>query len=69
MPKEVPTLSDLLLGKSQGRARPDQITYFNNNEGNGLQFAVCGALAYQRATERGVGRELPNDWFLQDIRD
>ncbi len=28
-----------------------------------------GALAYQRAKECGIGRELPDEWFLQDIRD
>jgi alanine dehydrogenase len=69
IPEDIPTLSDLLLGKAKGRADSDQITYFNNNEGNGLQFAVCGALAYQRAKQRGLGRELPSEWFLQDIRD
>jgi len=68
-PAALPTLPDLLLGKTPGRTQPDQITYFNNNEGTGLQFAVCGALAYQRAKEKGIGRELPNEWFLQDIRD
>ena len=66
---EVPTLPQLALGQVPGRTRPEQITYFANNEGNGLQFAACGALVYQRALERGIGRELPTDWFLQDTRD
>jgi hypothetical protein len=24
---------------------------------------------YELARERGIGRELPTEWFLQDIRD
>lgn len=68
-PADVPTLAELVLGRVSGRTRPEQVTYFSNNEGNGLQFAATAALAYQRALERGVGRELPTDWFLQDIRD
>lgn len=69
IPEDVPTLSKLILGEAAGRTAAQQITFFNNNEGNGLQFACCGALAYRRALERGIGRELSSDWFLQDIRD
>ena len=31
-------------------------------------FAVAAA-AYEAARREGLGRELPTDWFLQDIRD
>jgi hypothetical protein len=27
------------------------------------------AVAYEAAKERGLGRVLPTEWFLQDIRD
>jgi len=69
MPDDLPTLADLVWRKIAGRTRPEQVTYFNNNEGNGLQFAVCAALAHKRALENGVGREIPADWFLQELRD
>jgi ornithine cyclodeaminase/alanine dehydrogenase-like protein (mu-crystallin family) len=67
--ENVPTLDELILGRAPGRISQRQVTFFDNNEGNGLQFATCGALAYQRALEKGLGRELPSEWFLQDLRD
>jgi len=35
----------------------------------GLQFAAVAGKVYQLARERGLGREIPTEWFLQDIRD
>jgi alanine dehydrogenase len=28
-----------------------------------------GAVAYEKARERGLGHEIPTEWLLQDIRD
>ncbi|MDP2729315.1 MAG: ornithine cyclodeaminase family protein [Dehalococcoidales bacterium] len=67
--ENIPTLEKLVSGQVVGRNSPEQITFFENNAGNGMQFAVAGAVVYERALERGLGRELPTDWFLQDIRD
>jgi alanine dehydrogenase len=61
------TLSELCAGKVAGRTSAAQKTYFANNEGHGVQFSAAGALVLRRAKERGVGRELPTEWFLQDI--
>src|SRR5262249_11966443 len=61
-----PTLSDLLAGKVQGRERPEQITYHMNSAA-GVQFAAVGALIYKNARKKGVGRELPDDWFLEEL--
>jgi len=68
-PRDLPALSDLLAGREPGRTGNDEITYFLNNVGTGLQFAACASMAYRRARERGLGRELPTEWFLQDISD
>jgi alanine dehydrogenase len=35
----------------------------------GLQFSSVGGLVYEKALEAKVGRVLPTEWFLQDIRD
>jgi transcriptional regulator with XRE-family HTH domain len=35
----------------------------------GLQFAACAGKVVELAKEKKVGRELPTEWFLQDIRD
>ena len=60
-------LTDVMHGRAQGRKKPEEITYFRA-QGTGVQFAAIAAFAYERARERGLGRELPADWFLQDIR-
>ena len=58
---------DLVAGKIPGRTNPDQITVYNNNTGAGIQFAAVGAAVLNRAKALGLGRELPVDWFLEDV--
>jgi alanine dehydrogenase len=60
-------IQDLLAGKVPGRTAPGQITVFNNNTGAGTQFAALGAAVVKRAKEMGLGRELPTEWFLEDV--
>jgi alanine dehydrogenase len=65
---KTPEMEALVSGTVAGRTRQDQVTAFCNNIGMGLQFAAVGALAYEKARQRGVGRELPTEWFTEDIR-
>jgi ornithine cyclodeaminase/alanine dehydrogenase-like protein (mu-crystallin family) len=60
---------DLRAGKVPGRTSPEQITFFINAGTQGLQFAACAGKVYQLARDKGAGRELPTEWFLQDVRD
>jgi ornithine cyclodeaminase/alanine dehydrogenase-like protein (mu-crystallin family) len=60
-------LTDVMHGRAVGRATPDEITYFRA-QGTGVQFAAVAAYTYERARAQGLGRELPSEWFLQDIR-
>jgi ornithine cyclodeaminase/alanine dehydrogenase-like protein (mu-crystallin family) len=60
-------IQDLLAGKVSGRTTPGQITVFNNNTGAGTQFAAVGAAVVKRARDLGLGRELPTEWFLEDV--
>ena len=60
-------IQDLIVGRAQGRTSPDQITVFNNNTGAGTQFAALGSAILKRARAQGLGRELPTDWFLEDV--
>jgi alanine dehydrogenase len=62
-----PEMKDLIAGKVPGRESPDEITCFINNIGMGLQFAALGAGAYEQARAKGIGREIPTDWFLQSV--
>ncbi len=64
-----PTMLDLETGKVSGRTSDDQVTLFVGTGTQGLQFASVGGMAYQEAKKRGLGHELPLEWFLQDIRD
>src|SRR5262249_13422318 len=61
------TLGELCAGAARGRSHQKPQTYFANHEGHGVQFSAAGAFVLKRARERGVGRELPTEWFLQDI--
>jgi ornithine cyclodeaminase/alanine dehydrogenase-like protein (mu-crystallin family) len=65
--KTLPTLSDLLAGRIKGREHDRQITGFVNNIGMGAQFAAVGKKVYDAARAKGLGRELPGDWFTQDV--
>ncbi|MFQ5682414.1 MAG: ornithine cyclodeaminase family protein [Candidatus Binatia bacterium] len=63
-----PELGDLLTGRAPQRTNQSQITFFLNNIGTGIQFAVMGYCVYRRAIENHLGKEVPTDWFLQDIK-
>ena len=62
-----PNLHDLVLGRAAGRSSPEQVTAFLNYIGLGYQFAVVGAVLYRNACARGIGRDLPTDWFTEDV--
>jgi len=64
-----PDFADLISGKAKGRTDPRQVTFYRNVGNQGLQFSAVSAIVYQKAKARGLGREIPTDWFLQDIRD
>ena len=63
-----PEICDLIAGKVPGRNHDRQITFFFNNVGTGVQFAAMGYCAYKGAKARDLGREIPSDWFMQDIK-
>ena len=65
--EEIHEIHDLLAGKVPGRTRADEITLFNNNTGAGTQFAAVGAAVVKRARAMGLGKEIPTEWFLQDV--
>jgi ornithine cyclodeaminase/alanine dehydrogenase-like protein (mu-crystallin family) len=63
----LPTLPQLIAGEVKGRTTAQQVTCFLNNIGLGYQFAAVGALVYKKSREKGLGRELPTDWFTEDV--
>lgn len=67
--KELPLLTDIMSGKLKGRTDKSQVTFFANSGTQGLQFASTAGYVVREAKRRGLGQEIPTDWFLQDIRD
>lgn len=65
----LPTFADLAGGAASGRTQRDQITFYRNGGNQGLQFSSVGGWVYAQARRRNVGREIPSEWFLQDVRD
>jgi ornithine cyclodeaminase/alanine dehydrogenase-like protein (mu-crystallin family) len=63
-----PEICDLIAGKVPSRTNDQQITFFLNNVGTGVQFAAMGYCAYKAAREQGMGQEIPSEWFMQDIK-
>lgn len=64
-----PDFADLVSGKTAGRTTREQITFYRNVGNQGLQFSSVGGLVFELAKANGVGREIPTDWFLEDIRN
>jgi alanine dehydrogenase len=72
LPPEViglPHLVDLICGRHKGRTDARQTSFFLNVGAIGAQFEGVAAAVYNKAREKGLGTEIPTDWFLQDIRD
>ena len=51
------------------RTSADQITFSERGNVQGAQFFAVAGRIYELAREQGLGREIPTEWFLQDIRD
>jgi alanine dehydrogenase len=62
-----PELKDVVAGKLPGRQSANEITCFNNNIGLGIQFAALGKAILDDAKVKGLGREIPTDWFLETV--
>jgi alanine dehydrogenase len=69
LPDKRVTLADLAMGKVKGRTGRDQITYSERGNLQGAQFFAVAGKIYELAKRAGLGRKLPTEWFLQDIRD
>lgn len=64
---DLPTLADVFVGRAVGRASDDEVTCFINNIGLGSQFTVVTAKLLEIARDKGVGRDLPTEWFTQNV--
>ncbi|HCA86257.1 MAG TPA: ornithine cyclodeaminase [Streptomyces sp.] len=63
------SFEDVVTGADKARTSDDEITYSERGNIQGAQFFAVAGHVYEQCRERGLGRELPTSWFLQDIRD
>jgi ornithine cyclodeaminase/alanine dehydrogenase-like protein (mu-crystallin family) len=69
LPDKVVYLADIVAGRHPGRSRDDQVTYSERGNLQGAQFYALAAIVYEKAKAAGMGRTMPTEWLLQDIRD
>jgi ornithine cyclodeaminase/alanine dehydrogenase-like protein (mu-crystallin family) len=63
------SLAELRSARAPGRTSRDQITYSERGNLQGAQFFAVAGMVYERAKAAGLGREIPTEWFLQNIRN
>jgi ornithine cyclodeaminase/alanine dehydrogenase-like protein (mu-crystallin family) len=62
-------LADLVAGRRPGRTSDSQVTYSERGNLQGAQFYAVAGRIYEAAREAGLGREIPTEWLLQDVRN
>ena len=68
-PERTITFADIVAENGRGRISDDQISYSERGNLQGNQFWALAGRVYELAKAQGLGREIPTEWFLQDIRD
>lgn len=70
LPSRMVTLEQL-IGERRSSVRTDrsQITYSERGNLQGHQFWSVAGKVYEAVRKRGLGRELPTEWFTQNIRN
>jgi alanine dehydrogenase len=63
------SLADVVRGRAPARTAREQVTYSERGNIQGAQFYAVAAVVFEAARRQGLGRELPTEWFLQDIRN
>jgi ornithine cyclodeaminase/alanine dehydrogenase-like protein (mu-crystallin family) len=63
------SLADLAAGMVKGRTSASEISYSERGNLQGAQFYAVAGKVYELVRRAGLGREIPTDWFLQDIRN
>ena len=59
-------LGDLLAGKIELRQTNDNLLFYKNNTGLGMQFAAAGAVIYNKIKDQKSNREVPREWLASE---
>lgn len=65
--RSIVELMDLVTGRAPGRLSSDEITLYKS-VGTGMQDLAVAYLAFRRAAERGIGREVPDHRSVKTVR-
>jgi ornithine cyclodeaminase/alanine dehydrogenase-like protein (mu-crystallin family) len=65
---EVAELGEIVAGKRPGRTNNQQLAVFFQNLPGGAQHCGMVTRVYEKARAAGLGKELPDDLFLQTLR-
>lgn len=61
------TLGEVVAGTNKVHAGPDDIVYYKNSTGMGIQMSAAGAMIHRKAVEAGIGYEVPTELFGSDL--
>src|SRR5581483_5874081 len=63
-------LNAMISGQEKGRNNAHEISASGGSSGTqGLPFVTLGAKVYELAKKNGLGKNIPTELFLQNIRD
>lgn len=63
---DVHLLGDVITGRAPGRTNDDEIVYYKNNTGLGMQFAAAGAVVWRKMRDGDTPYVIPTDWLGSD---
>ena len=69
MPDRVVWFADIKRGTNSGRRSRDQITYSERGNLQGNQFHAVAGRVYELVKDKGIAREIPTEWLLQNIQN
>jgi ornithine cyclodeaminase/alanine dehydrogenase-like protein (mu-crystallin family) len=63
---DVHLLGDVITGRAPARLTDDEIIYYKNNTGLGMQFAAAGAIVWQKMKDTDTPYVIPTEWLGSD---
>jgi ornithine cyclodeaminase/alanine dehydrogenase-like protein (mu-crystallin family) len=64
--EHVHELGEIFTGQVPLQQKPDNIIYYKNNTGLGMQFAAAGAVLYRKMLAEGTNRVVPREWLMSE---
>jgi alanine dehydrogenase len=61
--EKICTLGEVVAGTNKVHAEPDDIVYYKNSTGMGIQMSAAGAMIHRNALRAGLGYEIPTELF------